>query len=220
MTNQVAQGQDLDDFLINLADGLSRAQSKLNNNPVVNAFGQEALVYHIPKMEFELHLKMTSATPQQQPQSRLPLLKPKLAFSPIGAADTPNSSSASSTIKGVMVATPIDGGRPQPKLTLTATAQNRNALIEVTGSNSLGEPLIDQTIELNIDRELSQKLNKNEGRPALKRGTKLQQSSLSLSEDGKAQTQLIVSSSEPSGQLIALTADLFSKTETLLYRHK
>lgn len=217
MTNQVAQGQNLDDFLINLADGLTQAQSTLNRSPVLNAYGQEALVYHIPKMEFELKLDMTSTSSSSSNQNRK--LKSKLAFRP--SAPNSNTQTASSVIRGVMVATPIDSGRPTPVITLSATKTSANKVkIELRGSDSVGQPLSNQVIEINIDRELSEKLNKQERRGALKSGTKLSQSTLELDTNGYATCQLSIATSEAKNQMVAISADLLSKTETLLYRHQ
>jgi len=215
MSNQVAQGQNLDDFLINLADGLTQAQSRLNRAPVLNAYGQEALVYHIPKMEFELKLDMTSTSSSSAKQSS----KTKLAFRP--SSPTNQTQSASSVIRGVMVATPIDSGRPTPVIILSAEKSSTSRVkLEVRGRNSLGEPLSNSVVEINIDRELSAKLKKQEQRGGLNRGTQLSLATLTLDAQGYASCQLNIAKTEPKNQIIAISADLFSQTETLLYRHQ
>ncbi|WP_067862575.1 hypothetical protein [Neptuniibacter marinus] len=217
MSNQVAQGQNLDDFLINLADGLTQAQSRLNKTPVLNAYGQEALVYHIPKMEFELKLDMTSTSSSEG--SKQGRYTKKLAFKPSSA--TNQTQSASSVIRGVMVATPIDSGRPTPIITLSATKKSATQVtIEIRGQDSLGTPLNNSVVEVNIDRELSEKLNKQERRGALHKSTKLTLSTLELDDTGYASCQLSIAKTESKNQIIAISADLFSQTETLLYRHQ
>ncbi|MDO6513796.1 hypothetical protein [Neptuniibacter sp. 2_MG-2023] len=218
MSNQVAQGQNLDDFLINLADGLTQAQSRLNKTPVLNAYGQEALVYHIPKMEFELKLDMTS-TASSEGNNQSSYKKTKLAFRP--STSTNQTQSASSVIRGVMIATPIDSGRPTPIITLSAVKSATNQVkIEIRCQDSLGEPLGNSTAEINIDRELSNKLNKQEKRGSLNRGTKLNLATLELDAQGYASCQLQIAKTEAKNQIIAITADLLSQTETLLYRHQ
>lgn len=216
--DDVAKGQNLDDFLINLADGLSKAQSRLNQYPVMNAMGQQSMVYHIPRMEFELKLQMTAAeTPASSGTAgRLPThKKSRLQFLPMKATQQQNSSSATSIIKGVMVATPLDSVVTRVQLSLSVEKKTaRKVLVKVLAVGAPGDSLEGATVELNIDRELSEQLNKAVMKPA----TKLEQASLVLNKEGGASTGLVISNQEPEGRIIALIADLFGQTQTLLYR--
>lgn len=216
--DDVAKGQNLDDFLINLADGLSKAQSRLNQYPVMNALGQQSLVYHIPRLEFELKLQMTSAdTPVTSGSGRgLPTLKKsRVQFLPVKASTQQISSSATSIIKGVLVAAPVDSTVANVQLSLSVKKISaRKADVHVTVITTPGSSVQGATVELNIDRELSEQLNKT----ALKPGTRLEQAALVLSQDGVATTGLAISNQETDGKIIALTADLFGQTQTLLYR--
>ncbi len=216
--DDVAKGQDLDDFLINLAEGLSKAQSRLNQYPVLNAMGQQSMVYHIPRMEFELKLQMTAADSPASSDSgrRLPIFrKPKLQFLPVKSTAQSNSSSATSVIKGIMVAAPLDSSLTPLQLNLSVEQKSaRKGVVNVAVVAAPGQSLRGATVELNIDRELSEQLNKT----ALKPATKLERATLVLNEEGAAQSGLIISAQEPKGRIIALIADLFGQTQTLLYR--
>lgn len=216
--DDVAKGQNLDDFLINLADGLSKAQSRLNRYPVMNAMGQQSMVYHIPRMEFELKLQMTAVdTPAPSASGRrLPLQKKApFQFLPVKASQHQNSSSATSIIKGVFVAAPLDSTVAKVQLSLSVEKRAaRKAQVNVVVAAGPGNSIQGATVELNIDRELSAQLNKT----ALKPATKLEQASLVLNQEGAASAGLVISNQEPEGQIIALIADLFGQTQTLLYR--
>ncbi|WP_412971347.1 hypothetical protein [Glaciecola sp. MF2-115] len=214
MADNIKTGENLDDFLINLADGLAQAQNRLNRSPVSNAMGQETMIYHIPKMEFELHLEMTAT------QSSEGSNKSRLKFLPSGKTTTNQSESASSIIKGTMIATPAGAGLPMPKLTISASKTTaRNAKVVVKGFTSDGNPMFGASVELNVDRELSSKLNKQEGRAQeLKPGTQLSLSEVILNEQGEAEANLVISAQETKGNLIAIIADFSSATETLLFR--
>ncbi|MDO6564489.1 hypothetical protein Q4488_13950 [Amphritea sp. 1_MG-2023] len=215
--DDVAKGQNLDDFLINLAEGLSKAQSRLNQYPVVNAMGQQSMVYHIPRMEFELKLQMTAAessVPASSGRGTSIQKKAKLQFLPVKTTQQNNSSSATSIIKGVMVAAPIDSVVTPVQLSLSVTKIGARKA-EVTVSALTTEASIKGAlVELNIDRELSEKMSK----AALKPATRLNQATLVLAENGSAVAGLTISNQESEGQVIALTADLLGQSQTLLYR--
>ncbi|RTE67380.1 hypothetical protein EH243_00040 [Amphritea opalescens] len=214
--DDVAKGQNLDDFLINLADGLSKAQSRLNQYPVMNAMGQQSMVYHIPRMEFELKLQMTASgtAPVGAGRSQAYQKKARLQFLPIKTSQQ-SSSSATSIIKGVMVAAPMDATVPQIQLSLSVEKTSaRKAEVKVLAQTSTDSSLKGAVVELNIDRELSEKM----GKGALKTSTRLERAALVLDENGRAEAGLVISNQEAEGQMIALTADLFGQSQTLLYR--
>ncbi|MBN0987293.1 hypothetical protein [Amphritea pacifica] len=216
--DDVAKGQNLDDFLINLADGLSKAQSRLNQYPVMNAMGQQSMVYHIPRMEFELKLQMTASEAPASSGSggRLPLQKKtRVQFLPVKASQQHSSSSATSIIKGVFVAAPLDSSVAQVQLSLSVEKKSaRKAQVNIVVRAAPGHSVQGAVVELNIDRELSEKLNQTPLKPA----TRLEQASLALNQEGTASTELMISNQESEGQIIALIADLFGQTQTLLYR--
>lgn len=215
MADEIQSGEYLDDFLLNLADGLSQAQNKLNRAPVTNAMGQESMVYHIPKMEFELRLEMTATSSSQSSG------KPRIRFFPAASKSSESSTeSATSVISGVMIATPAGDGLPMPALSISAMKTSaRKAKLTISGRTNAGNAISGAVVELNIDRDLSAKLNTQEGRgQALKPGTVISAATLVLSETGDAIAELTISNQEPKGQLIAITADFASATETLLYR--
>ncbi|WP_417225370.1 hypothetical protein [Amphritea sp.] len=215
--DDVAKGQNLDDFLINLAEGLSKAQSRLNQYPVMNAMGQQSMVYHIPRMEFELKLQMTTAnsTPVGSGRTSSRLAKAKLQFLPVKGSQQQSSSSATSIIKGVMVAAPLDSTVPQIQLSLSVERLSaRKAEVKVFALTTADASLKGAVVELNIDRELSAKM----GKSALKPSTRLERAALVLDEEGYASAGLVISNQEAEGQIIALIADLFGQSQTLLYR--
>lgn len=214
MADDIKTGESLDDFLMNLAEGLAQAQNRLNRSPVSNAMGQETMIYHIPKMEFELHLEMTATRTTKSDKQGF------LRFLPSAKTQSNETESASSIIKGTMIATPAGAGLPMPNLTLRASkTAARTASVIVRGVSSDGNTMAGAIVELNIDKELSAKLNKQEGRgQALKPSTKLSLSSLELNAEGEAEAKLVIGPQELKGQLIAITADFSSASETLLYR--
>lgn len=214
--DEVAKGQNLDDFLINLAEGLSKAQSRLNQYPVVNAMGQQSMVYHIPRMEFELKLQMTAAETAPAGLGRLTKQKKsRLQFLPVKSSQQQSNSSATSIIKGIMVAAPLDTTVPQIQLSLSVkTLSARKAEVNVVALTTTDASLKGAMVELNIDRELSEKM----ANTALKPATRLERAALMLDEQGRASAGLTISNQEAKGQIIALTADLFGQTQTLLYR--
>lgn len=210
MSDEIATGESLDDFLVNLANGLSQAQNQLNRAPVKNALGEDASVYYIPKMEFELHLNMTTTRSGGTP---------RLQFLPIKQSVT-TKESASSVIRGVMVATPVGDGLPGISLSITARKRSARKIdIELIALQQNDDPLVGQEVEINLDRELSNELNKKEGRSkTLSPSTKLQQNVLTLDDSGSATTELSIANNEPTGQLFALVGEVSGKTQTLLYR--
>ncbi len=214
--NSISTGDNLDDFLVNLADGLSQAQSRLNRSPVMNALGQETMVYHIPKMEFELHLHMTTSETSEGNPTGIS----RLRFTPATKTNSSEQTSATSIVKGVMVSTPASNGLPMPALILSAQKKAlRKVQVDVAGNTSDGQPMSSVLVELNIDRELSLKLNQQEGRnQPLKPSTSLSQATVTLDNEGKASVQLTIATQEKAKQLIAITADFAAATETLLYR--
>lgn len=217
MTTAGDQGQGLEDFLVNMAEGLSEAQQKLSQSPVRNSMGEPAMTYHIPRMEFELKMEFTGTTGGSS--GGLARAGKRFLFKPVSAA-TPSSESTSSVIKGVMVASPIEGGGPVPTLAVSIERNSkRKATVNVLGTDNLGNALAGAIVQIGIDQELSARLNRQEGRGnALLAGTRLEGAVIRLDDEGTGSMVLSIANREPDQQIIAIAVDLLSESETLLCR--
>ena len=209
----IAQGDNIDDFLVSLAEGVVEAQSQLNRLPVPDASGAPAYVYHLPKVEFELKLQITTQSRssggalRRGPQRLFKLLSPA----------SQEEATAASLLRGTLVAAPVQGGRPPLVLSLAVDDQSRaDPSVLVSLGNALGEAIQGATIELNIDRERSQQLNP--GNKALAAGTKLALSLVESDAEGRARVKLLIARGEPSGHAIVLSADAAGVSRTLIYR--
>jgi hypothetical protein len=204
--DDVAEGDSIDDFLISLAEGVAQAQAHLNEMPVPDASGAPAFVYHLPKVEFELKLQITTT----KKGGRSPrLLK-------VFAPTSDEQATASSLLRGALVAAPVHNGRPPTVMSLSVDESTSGGLwVRVALGNALGESLEGVNVELNIDRERSAELN---GGRALAAGTRLARSLAATGSDGRCQVKLTVGRNEPADTAVVITADGGGVSRALVYR--
>jgi hypothetical protein len=208
-TNTIAEGEALEDFLVSLADGLSSAQQELNTLSQTSSNG---MLYHIPKLEFELKLQMSSYSTSASQESSIKKRSTLQVSPPVNS----QQSSAASTIKGVFVATPSNQGKPGYSLNLSFGLIDNNELpIYLSLTDNIGEPQTGVAIEVNIDRQQSELIN---GSDSISNSTNLNDGILTTDQNGSATTTLNLSGQETSQTAIAITADALGSNQTLIYR--
>ena len=231
----IATGATIDDYLVSLAAGVSEAQRRLNALSTSADGPASPVAYQIPKLEFELRMTLAmQSTTEPEPQrlssagalASAQLVKRQLRFQ---TATSSTQSSIASTLRGSIVAVPTSGGRPTPRLDVTAVpveeAQGLPSgasavLVLAEVSNAAGEVLEGEEVQFNVDRELSAALNAEEGRERveLDAGTTLFNAVVRTDGRGLAGTQLIVQGTESPGTSIAVTVDAVQRTRTVIWR--
>ncbi|GEM_PF-1694198 len=169
----------IDQYLLNIAEGLRQAQEELSQMQVTRP-GEGTFTYHIPSVEFELKLTfeleqdsspetsainplaLTGVLPESLKKfRRIPTIKAR----PVNPNTAPSGSfeaGASSTLKGRFVSVPANGGAPLPVLEVTAEPGDSGKEVTIIAevSNAAGEALAGTNVEFNIDREFSELLNR------------------------------------------------------------
>lgn len=216
MLESIATGDTIDDFLISLASGVSNAQKTLHEMSQSSGLG---VMYQIPQLEFELKLKI-STVEQKTARSTDQYLAPKHSVQ-VAAPSGQDEITAASTIKGSLVAIPVNAGKPkyQMNLIFSETENNNELEILVTLKDSSGSPQQGVMVELNIDREVSYELNKEQGiDQQLHAGTRIKEGVVTTNADGVATGNLKIAAEEKSGILIVVTADALGESKALNYR--
>ena len=220
--NQVAEGEALDDFLISLAEGVASAQSELNQL-IINSPSGNGISYQIPKLEFELKLQVnTQQTSSPAPTSleNNDVFQKKGSLLRVASPTNTQQSSAASIIKGVLMAMPMNNGKPGFQVQLNmGVIKDGEIPITVDVSNVLGEPQVNVEVEINIDRQESKAINQQEGRMAnLSANTYIKSGVVLTGVDGSASTTLVVDNVEPTQTPIVVTVDTLMETASLIYR--
>ena len=222
------------EYLLSLADGIVHAQQQLSLSRVAAADGQAAVVYQIPRVDFELKMSLELARIEGQggdgaPQVALGpggVFAPVLKARPVEVGPSSGRSALSgtiSTIKGSFVAVPVQGGRPPPVVTLSLQQPSPLRLSMTVGVRTTAtEPVVGAEAEFNIDRELSRQLS---GKAGITGGLKPEETFLEKAvavtdQHGQASCDLIVSPAEPIGTCIAVVIDVAGRTETVIYRRE
>jgi hypothetical protein len=207
--------QSMEEMLVALARGVREAQEALSETLPFDAFGRPLPSYHIPYLDFEIAVQIQT---QRQSQGKgLPVMR----FLQLPQAQSSSSSSSSdlrSTISGRLVAVPPGEGLPIPALRLEAEAlagQRRSVRVQL--SNSAGELLAGQRVELNIDTALSDQLTRvrASGATAPRAGTRLAQAVLVTDERGQAATEISLDPTEHAKAVIVLVAQAGAATARL-----
>ncbi len=208
--------ESLEALLVSIADGVRDAQNALNSTPPLDAFGRPMATYHLPYLDFDLHVEMETVT--------TPNNLSRLWIKPAGAS-TSSERSVTSTISGRLISVPPGEGLPTPVLTVSSklekNLQNKSTYkIIVTASNSSGETLVGQSIELNINVDASIRLSKAEKitLPEKLKGVNLTDVILVTDESGMAETVLTIvinNKNIPAKAFIVLTAELGIATANL-----
>ena len=224
--------EGIDDYLLAVADGVAEAQERLEEFALLHPNASSH--YRIPKVDFELKLhiylrQVDSAAdrPVTRPgvnRATLPLLAVKpskinhLKFKARAISAVPSSpgqksstmnETATSTIKGSIVAVPPNGGIPAPRLiaALIKGGNAREIKVEARLENTAGESLEGQVVEFNLNRLESQALNvenkillpnKPEGHIPLP-STRFFRVQSTVNGEGIAESTLALSAKEPNG---------------------
>lgn len=189
----------IEELLVALADGFREAQAALNDTPLLDAAGRPIASYALPFLDFTIAVEMTTSETQRG-LGRLALI--------VGKSVGESQSAVRSTVSGKLVATPPGEGLPVPRLDVTVGAmRDREVPITVRASNSAGELLPDQAIELNIDDDASARLSG----PGFRRdpAVRLAAALLRTGADGIATTRLLVPNDPPGpGMVLVVTAGI------------
>jgi hypothetical protein len=192
-------GNSIEELLVALADGIREAQMALNSGPLVDANGRPLTSYQLPYLDFSIQVDMQTRTDS--------------GGRPVALIFTSKEASSSaqevrSNISGRLVATPPGDGLPVPRIDLNVTGNiEGKATITLVVSNSAGERLANQQVELNINDAESIALSRARGANGFVRqpGTRLKDALLTTDAQGQATTALSISQSDG---VIAVTASI------------
>lgn len=202
--------ESLEALLVSIADGVREAQDSLSSASSVDVFGRPMTTYHLPHLDFTLEVNMeTVANTGSKGGLLLRIQK--------GVQST-TSREITSTLSGRLVAIPPNEGLPTLLLTISSerkTARSHN--ITVSATNSAGEILMGQAIELNINKEASIKLSEaeNVNLSTLRPATKLSDVILMTDESGTAQTLFTIDPNVPAKAVLVITAELGNEAASL-----
>jgi hypothetical protein len=121
------------------------------------------------------------------------------------------SSEVHSTISGRFIATPPGDGLPVPRIGLSAGSNIGGvARITLEVSNSAGERLANQRVELNIDDQDSAVLSAARGAAPFQRapGTRLAEAVITTDAQGRAATQLLIDDSQAGKGILVVVASI------------
>lgn len=206
----------IDDYLLALADGIHKAQRQLSQISIALQPGQPAITYQLPRVDFEFKVTFGLTRSDDPTAAAGGALRLRPASSePSGRNHT--SAEAASIIKGSFVAVPALGGKPPAVIsTRLERLAGRRLSITVQVASAAGEKMANVPVELNVDRELSRRLNR--GQNDASRDTDLWHGRIETNSDGIAQTVLKVSPSEPVGSYVAVLIDVLNETRTITFQ--
>lgn len=205
----------LDDYLVSLADGLAEAQLRLDDMASVS--GPEGIRYQIPKLEFDL--KVDFSLQVNTEESGEPVKRFLIKAKNDSSTSTNSTQSVTSTLSGSFVAVPVNQGTPAHVVETELVRRSANEVVlNVYVYHANGESAANVEVEVNIDRERSDSLNKAEKRAALKSATELSDGVLLTSIEGVATTQLVIAAQEVQQNRIVVVIDCQGQTETIHYR--
>lgn len=180
-------GNSIEQLLVSLADGVREAQSALNNGPLLDANGRPLTAYHLPYLDFTIQVDMETRTSDTKGGRPVALL-----FKPV-ASSSNSSQRISSTITGRLVATPPANGLPAPRIRLSVADRidaSRQVALQLALTNSAGERLVGQQVELNIDDADTRALSGSGFRRGA--GTRLVDAMLTSDDAGGASSALAI----------------------------
>ena len=196
-------GNSIEELLVALAEGVREAQVALNGVPLLDPSGRPLATYQLPYLDFTIAVEVQTDTSSGGG-------RPIALFKPVSST-TQTDSSVKSTVAGRLIAAPPGDGLPVPRLRLTAGGNVEGAAtITIEVSNSAGEVLAGQRLELNIDDGASAKLTAARSGPAWTRfpGTKLAEALLVTDERGVATTRLLIDPSQRATDVVVVFANI------------
>ena len=195
-------GNSIEELLVAIAEGVREAQAALDTAPLADGDGRPLSTYHLPYLDFTIKVEMSTQTDSGGRPVALLFAAPP---------NSTTTSAAQGSVSGRLIAVPPGEGLPVPRLSV-ATGGNIEgaATIAVTVSNSAGEMLANQAIELNIDSDASRTLSIARGAPAFARlpGTRLEAAVLTTGADGVASTRLRIDPAQDKRQVVVVTANV------------
>ncbi len=211
----------IDDYLIALADGVSRAQRQLARVSIDVQAGQPALSYQLPRVDFEFKMVFELGSAAQAADlTEGKAIRKQLQVRPINAGAARASASIASTISGSLVAVPAEGGRPPPVVKSSYLKMgDRSFELRVSVQTLTGEPIPGVEVEFNVDRELTRQLNtvQDAGFSALASGTRLWFGEVSTKQNGRANNVLEFDQAEAPTLVVAVQIDVLKQRETILF---
>ncbi|NJM51410.1 MAG: hypothetical protein HC843_11515 [Sphingomonadales bacterium] len=196
----------IEEMLVSLAGGIREAQDALNDLPAFDSFGRPSPTYFIPHLDFEFDVEMRTETNNQG----RPILK---VWNP--GSNNEQESKITSKISGRLVAVPAGEGVPIPVITMTITKQEgKNIEIAITARNNLGDILVGQQVEVNVDSEASKKISAGNN-PALP-NVQFSSAIVTTDENGAASTNLTIGSGGGAGKQLLLVATMGPSSAKLL----
>ncbi len=195
-------------LLVALADGVREAERALSSGPLVDESGRAATRYALPYLDFTINVSVEVKTGAAANGVRgLPVLR--LYTAP--ASGSSENREVRSSISGRLVAVPAGDGLPAPRIRITPGPNiGRKASISLIVTNSAGEVLAGQPVELNLDLPASATLSRARGVGNLPRreGTRLADGIVTTDANGRAATQLLLDSGEAAQALFVVTASI------------
>lgn len=194
-------GNSIEELLVAIAEGVREAQNALDEAPTADLDGRRLATYHLPYLDFTIKVEMTTQTDSGgRPVALL-----------IAAPHGSTTSQAQSSVSGRLIAVPPGEGLPLPRLAVkTGGNIGGFAAITITVTNSAGETLANQPIELNIDDAASKTLSSARNAAQFVRlpGTRLEAAVLTTGADGVAATRLRIDPKQAPKQVVVVTATI------------
>ncbi|MBZ4421730.1 hypothetical protein [Myxococcus sp. RHSTA-1-4] len=215
MSDTTQQAQELfgtlDEYLLELADGLAKAQAELGAISSAGAPGRQ-FTYYVPKLDFELRMDLRVETTTVSGPT--PTTGKVLKMRPVRLAETATSQTRTelvSIIRGSFVAVPANEGLPPVVLDASVTKDASGLPMVVARlRNAAGEALPNVEVEFNLDRRTTLSLAGVEPHP----DTDVTLAVVKTDASGEARTMVRVAVDEKAG-VLALTVDAAGKTLAL-----
>jgi hypothetical protein len=195
-------GNSIEELLVALADGVREAQLALGGGPLVDDNGRPIATYQLPFLDFTINIAINT----QRDEGGRPIVLLS------GGGGSSTGTQVMSQISGRLVAIPPGDGLPLPRITLAvAKRDGSNVRIAVAVSNTAGEQLAAQPLELNIDDAESALLSKANGLAGYKRDTgrtRLNDAVLVTDEQGRAEAGFSISDAEDQQAIFVVVATI------------
>lgn len=192
-------GNSIEELLVSLADGVREAQSALNSGPLLDPSGRPLATYQLPYLDFTVQVDMqTRADTGGRPIALLFMVKP---------SSTSTDQRVTSTISGRLVAVPPGDGLPVPRLALAVGERIESGVIlKLTATNSAGERLAHQRVELNIDDADSEAVSAARGVARFVRSsaTRLADAIVQTLDDGTAELRLLIGAADSGSRAVVV----------------
>ena len=222
MTNPTELLSTIDDYLLNIADGVVLAQQQLATAAASGPPGKQ-FTYYMPKVDFELRMTVrvvesSDLTAKFQKVRSGRSNDQHLVFSavtPEAQATMGLTAEVISIISGSFVAVPANDGLPATRLATSLDATDPGMVrVTVRARNASNEPVRDLDVHVNLDREETAELDPDH---AIAPGTGIVSPLVRTGADGVATAVLRLDPAQPPHSLLALVIDAAGRTEMVVY---